>query len=220
MSNKKNAATETNERQPVSQRGVELLALIAAAQDDGEGYLMLTQEEGLDAVNAGYAVVDTSNAVGNTAAVTLTDAGRAALTGSGGSASKYAIDDGFVIPEGAARRGRTSAYPFEMLDNGQSFHIPLKAGENAEKVLARIQSSISSARARFAVESGDTETVTVREYQRDENGKFVKDENGKRIVIGTSEVTRPVKTFTRDFKAIAVGEEDARGPGVRVGRVK
>jgi hypothetical protein len=63
------------ERQPVTARGADLLAMIADAGDAG---LMLTMEEGLDAVNAGHAVVDTATTgEGGTAKVTLTDAGRA-----------------------------------------------------------------------------------------------------------------------------------------------
>lgn len=204
------------ERAPVTARGTELLALIAGAPN---GILMLTQEEGLDAVNSGYAVVDTTNTEGNTAAVSLTDAGRAALSGSGGSATKFAIRNDIPMPETASqRRGRQSSYPFDMLDLNGSFHVPLAAGENADKLASRMQSSVSGARARFATETGESRAVTVNDYQKDAEGKFVKDADGKRIVTGTREIQRPVKTNTRDFKLAVVGADDPDGVGVRIWR--
>lgn len=202
-------------RAPVTQRGTELLALIAGAPN---GALMLTQEEGLDAVNSGYAVVDTSKVEGNLASVSLTDAGRAALSGSGGSATKFAIRNDIPMPETvSARRGRQSSYPFDMLDVNGSFHVPLGSG-NIDKLTAKLNSSISGARARFTTETGETKAVTVREYQRNDDGSFAKDAEGKRIVIGEREEQRPVKAIGRDFKLAAVGADDPDGEGVRIWR--
>jgi hypothetical protein len=205
-------------RRPVTARGGELLALLASA---GEAGLMLTQAEGLDAVNAGHAVVDTSVTEGDTAKVTLTEAGRAALTSdAGGSASgsKFEIKSGFVAPENTTRRGRTSTYPFEQLEVGQYFDVAPNAGETQDACIARLQSSVAGARARFATDSGTTKAVTIREYQKDENGKFVKDADGKRIPVEGSErvENRPVMTVNRDFKVIS----NPDGPGARVGRIK
>lgn len=210
------AKTPTNTRAPVTQRGAELLALIAAAPN---GSLMLTQEEGLDAVNSGFAVVDTNNTEGDTAAVSLTDAGRAALTGSGGSASKFAIRNDIPMPAAATqRRGRQSSYPFDMLDVNGSFHVPLAAGENAEKLTSKLASSISGARARYTTETGETRSVEVNVYERDENGKIVVGDDGKRVISGKETVNRPVKTNGRDFKLAVVGADDPDGAGVRIWR--
>ena len=204
-----------NERQPVTARGADLLAMIAEAGDNG---LMLTQEEGLDAVNAGHATVDTSVTEGNTAKVTLTDAGRAALSGSGNVSTGFEIEDGIEMPTSTARRGRQGGYPFENLNVGQSFHVAAKAGEDAAAVAARLQSSVSGARARFAEETGETENVVRKTYQKNEDGSFAKDADGKRIVSGEETVSRPKTRLTRDFKVMAVDANDPKGVGARVWR--
>lgn len=210
------AKSETTEREPIAARGADLLAMIDEA---GEAGLMLTQEEGLDAVNAGYAVVDTGVTEGDTAKVTLTDAGRAALTSSGNVATKFEIDDNIEMPTNTTRRGRSGGYPFENLNVGQSFHIPLKDGETPADVAARMQSSISGARARFAeVVPGEFETVKVKTYQKGSDGKFVKDAEGKRVIATEVEEQRPVTRLTRDFKVLAV-TTDPKGPGARVWRI-
>lgn len=212
-------------------------ALLAAINDAGEAGLMLTQEQGLEAVNAGYATVDTSVVEGNTAKVTLTDAGRAALAaetgdnsdempgadGTTGTGVKFAIQSGFVVPENSARRGRQSSYPFDQLEVGQFFDVPPAKKddgklETTDEVVARLQSSVSGARARYAVQDGDkTKTVTVREYQKDADGKFVKDADGKRIVTSETAETRPVMKAVRDFKVIANPTPGVAG--ARVGRI-
>jgi hypothetical protein len=204
-----------NERQPVTARGADLMAMIDAA---GDGGLMLTQEEGLDLINSGYASVDTSVTDGNTAKVTLTDAGRAALASSGNSATSFEIEDNIPIPTSTARRGRTGGYPFENLNEGQSFHVPVKEGEEPADVAARLQSSVSGARARFSEETGESETVQRKVYQKDAAGEFVK-VDGKRVVESTEDVTRPKTRLTRDFTVKPVGADDPKGPGARVWRV-
>lgn len=202
-------------RQPVTARGADLLALIADAGDEG---LMLTEAEGMDIVNAGFATVDTSVAEGDTARVTLTDSGRNELNASGNSATGFEIEDGIAMPTNTARRGRQGGYPFENLNVNQSFHVPAKSGETPEKVAARLQSSVSGARARFAENTGETETVQRKTYAKDADGNFVKDADGKRVVESTEDVTRPVTTLTRDFKVMAVDANDPKGPGARVWR--
>lgn len=217
-------SSATAEREPIAARGADLLAMIA---DGGENGLMLTQEEGLDAVNAGHAVVDTSvTGDGGTAKVTLTDAGRAALASSGNSATSYEIEDNVAMPTNTARRGRSGGYPFENLNVGQSFHVApvTKDGktETPAEVAARLQSSVSGARARFAEEiPGETESYTVKTYKKTEDGKdFVKDADGKRIVESETPGTRPKTKLTRDFKVMAVDANDPKGPGARVWRIE
>jgi hypothetical protein len=204
------------ERQAVTARGAELMAMIAEAGDNG---LMLTQEEGLDLVNSGFAVVDTNTVDGNTAKVTLTEAGQASLASSGNTATSYEIEDNVALPTSTARRGRTGGYPFEALEIGQSFHVAAKAGEEPASVAARLQSSVSGARARFAEDTGEQETVNVKSYQKNPDGSFAKDADGKRIVAGETEKTRNKTRQTRDFKVHAVDASDPKGPGARVWRV-
>jgi hypothetical protein len=210
--NNKSAA----ERQPVTARGAELMAMIADAGDNG---LMLTQEEGLDLVNSGFAVVDTNTVEGNTAKVTLTEAGQASLASSGNTATAYEIEDNVALPTSSARRGRTGGYPFEALEVGQSFHVAAKAGEEPAKVAARLQSSVSGARARFSENTGEMETVTVKTYRKNDDGSFAKDADGKRIVESESQSQRAKTRQTRDFKVHAVDASDPKGPGARVWRV-
>lgn len=211
-----------------------LVALLTNINAAGEAGVMLTQEQGLEAVQAGYATVDTSVTQGNTAKVTLTDAGRAALAaatggnsdemredgGTTGTGEKFAIQSGFVVPENAARRGRQSSYPFDRLEVGQFFDVPpeTKDGklETTDEVIARLQSSVSGARARYAEEiPGEFKDHKVREYQKDAEGNFVKDAEGKRILLSERTEKRPATKTTRDFKVIPI----PNGVGARVGRI-
>jgi len=203
------------QREPITARGADLLAMISAAGDDG---LMLTQEEGLDLVNSGYAVVDTSvSGDGGTAKITLTEAGKAALASSGNSATSYEIEDNIPIPTSTARRGRTGGYPFENLNINQSFHVAVKDGEEPADVAARLQSSVSGARARYAEATGEQETVSQKTYKKGEDGQFLK-VDGKRVVDTEVSVTRPKMKVVRDFTVKAVNADDPKGPGARVWR--
>lgn len=219
-----------NERAAVEARGIALLALIAGAE---AGYLMLTQEEGLDAVNAGHATVDQSITDGDTAAVRLTDAGRAALTadqGGGGNGNQagaggatngdFVIEDAVPIPARSSR-GRSGGYPFDALNVGQSFHVPLGSDDKEPAdVAARLQSSVSGARARYAVPvPGEMVSVTVKTYERTPDGKaYAKGPDGKRIVKTSVTEQRQKTKATRDFTVKAVDASDPRGVGARVWR--
>lgn len=199
----------------ITARGADLMAMIAAG---GAAGLMLTQAEGLDLVNSGFAIVDPTVIENDTAKVTLTETGQASLDGSGDVATKFEIEDNVAMPTSTQRRGRTGGYPFENLNVGQSFHVPAKAGEDAASVAARLQSSVSGARSRFATDSGETETTTVKVYAKGEDGKFLKDEAGKRVIESATETPRPKLTTTRDFKVRAVDSTDPKGAGARVWR--
>ena len=200
---------------PVTARGAALLALIAGNGDKG---LMLTQEEGLDAINAGYATVDTSvTGPDKTAKVTLTDAGRAALSGTANaSATKIQVDTDVTMPEVKARRGRVSSYPFDLLDVGHSFHV---AGD-PEKIASKLQSSAASVRAKYAADSDEMRTVKVREYHKDEAGNHILDEAGNKTLKSETEVQRPKRIATRDFRVMPVDASDPKGVGARVWRTK
>lgn len=215
-------ATAKTKRVPVTERGIALLSLIAASTVPSAGVLMLTQDEAGEAVNAGYATVDQSVVDGDTAAVSLTDAGRAALTAgentaTGAAASSgYEIETGWTPPAKGPRRGRAGGYPFDALPVGGNFHVALKPDDKPEDLLTRLSSSVSGARAKYAEETGEMETVTVKTYKKDEGGKFIKDENGKRVVESEAKEERPKTRLTRDFEAYIVGEDDPKGAGVRI----
>lgn len=203
-----------------------MIASVLAIAASPTGFLMLTQAEGADIVNAGLATVDTANVEGDKAAVSLTDEGKklAAENGAGGAeapatASKIEIDDAVAMPTEKTRRTREGIYPFDKLEVGQSFHVA-KTAENPDPV-NRLQSSVSGARVKYSVEvPGETETVKVKTYKKAEDGKgFAKDADGKRIVESETEVTRPKLKLTRDFVVKAVDATDPRGEGARVWRV-
>lgn len=193
---------------------------IAAAE---AGFIMMTQAEGKPLVDAGLASVDTANVEGDKAAVALTDAGKAvaaenAPKADAAPAQSFEIEDGVAIPATSARKGREGGYPFDKLEIGQSFHVA-KTAENPDPA-SRLASSASGARAKHAVDTDKTETVTVSVYKKGEDGKgYAKDADGKRIVESTKEVTRPVKRLTRDFVVKSVGADDPKGEGARVWRV-
>lgn len=220
-------------RTAVTLTGVALLAAIASAEG---GFLMLTQAEGQDIVNEGFAVVDTSIVEGDTAAVRLTEAGTAKLAetkdnGSNPEATagtapaatdakaSYDIDDGVPMPTGTVRRGREGGYPFDKLEIGQSFHVA-KSADN-EDPAARLASSVSGARVKYSEEvPGETETVTKKTYKRGPDGKgYAKDADGKRIVESEETVTVPKLKLTRDFVCKSVDASDPKGEGARVWRV-
>lgn len=212
-------------RAAVTLTGVALLAAIAESEN---GFMMLTQAEGQDIVNSGFAVVDTSIVEGDTAAVRLTEAGTAELakTAEGtapaaeaATKASFDIDDGVPMPTGTVRRGREGGYPFDKLEIGQSFHVA-KTAENPDPA-TRLASSVSGARVKYSVETGETEQVEKKTYQRGPDGKgYAKDADGKRIVESTETVTVPVLKLTRDFVCKSVDASDPKGEGARVWRVE
>jgi len=217
------AKAPTPTRTPVTATGVALLALIAAAG----GTMMLTQAEGQDIIAAGDATVDTTKTEGDTAAVSLTEAGQAKVdaengkpTGTEGDTAAvsgtFDIDDSVPMP-GASTRGRSGGYPFDKLEVGQSFHVA-KSADNPTPA-DRLASSVSGARTKYSTDTGETEEVTVKTYKKGENGKgFAKDADGKRIVESETKATRPKLKVTRDFTVKTVGADDPRGEGARVWR--
>ena len=195
-----------------------MIAQMVAIAAAPAGTLMMSQEEGAKLVEGGFATVDTSNTEGDKAAVSLTDAGRAELPeGTSENTSGFSIDDGVAIPE-TKRAGRKGGYPFDQLEIGQSFHVPVS--EKRPNPAATLQSSVSGARARYAEDTGETETATRKVYAKNEDGSFQKDEEGKRVVASTEEYQRPVMKLTRDFIVKPVDGDDPSGEGARVWRVE
>ena len=114
-----------------------------------------------------------------------------------------------------------SKYPFDKLEVGQSFHVPATVA--VTDPFKAIASSVTGARRRYSekvVVDGvvQTETVTVKTFTKDANGKRVK-RDGHYVVTGTETVNREKTRQTRDFLAAAVGADDPNGAGARVWRV-
>lgn len=99
-----------------------------------------------------------------------------------------------------SNKGVAEKYPFARLAVDEGFFVPAtEAMPDPAKTLA---STVSSAKARYAEETGETETVTVKEYAVDERGVRLKDGDGHYIVKGESEITRPKMRPTRMFKIV------------------
>lgn len=219
--------------------GVTGAALLAEVANSENGELFMTQEEAAEGIAAGHFVADATRAQGDRAPVKLTDAGFAAFQGSsegdaaqaearstGSTASTgFEIEVGIAPPsEAGVRRGRSGGYPFDGLPapdaEGRmaSFHVA-KTADN-ENPAERLASSVSGARAKYAVQDGDkTEEVVVKTYKKGEDGKYLKDADGKRIVESETKETRPVMKVTRDFIVRAVDATDPKGEGARVWRI-
>ena len=97
-------------------------------------------------------------------------------------------------------RGASEKYPFDSLEVGKGFFVA--ATEKMPEPAKSLASTVSSAQARYAEETGEMETVTVKEYEVDENGKRVKGADGHWIITAENEVERPKMQNTRMFKLV------------------
>jgi hypothetical protein len=103
---------------------------------------------------------------------------------------------GAVFAPGRTRKA-TSMYDFDNMAVGDLIFVP--NSEDKPDAAKSLASTISSANARFATPTGEKKEVTLKVYQTGEDGKRVKGEDGKLIVIGEKkemrDVTTPGKTF-------------------------
>jgi hypothetical protein len=200
------------------------IALLRRMYD--EGGLYLSQTEGSDIVASGFAKVDFSNTEGDKALVMLTDKGANLVVTTRGNVAAISskteddtkmdnIRNDIPVPAKAPRKaGRQgSKYDFNKLEVGGSFHVSNSGNKTSAETLKAIASSMTGAKRKFAVADG-SETVTVKTYQKDANGKRVK----PLVVTGTETVTRPKLKDTRNFVAAVVDAADPDGEGVRVWR--
>lgn len=205
---------------------------VALLQAIGVGQMThVSQEDGLPLLqhNPPLIEVNTNDIVDNKAAVRLTADGAkmigvetavnvssdVALNGSG-----YAIISNAALPA-AKRGGRGGApvqYPFDKLDVGQSFFVPISAKHpNPVKTLG---STVSSANMRFSVETGEMKTV--QRTKRGEKNKAVVDAAGNKV---REQVTVPVRKQGRKFSirpvkaGVKYGEWMAEADGALIARV-
>lgn len=75
---------------------------------------------------------------------------------------QFEILSGIVAP--VSKRGgmREEVYPFSRLELGQSFAVVANAGETGKQVVARFNSTVSSATRRYAVPATDGKTRTTK----------------------------------------------------------
>ena len=184
-------------------------ALLAGIASGAVAYI--SRDDGFPLVQAGLVEVNTEilDNDGN-AAVRLTEKGKAMING-GESAStenvesastenvesgaKYAVITGAVLPASKRKGGGGGApvvYPFDSLEIGQSFFVPVS--EKHKDPVKTLGSTVSSANMRYAVDTGETKTV-VRTKRGPKNHAML-DENGEKI---RETVEAPVYRYTRRF---------------------
>ncbi len=159
----------------------------------------ISKDDGMPLLEAGVVTVDTTqlDAAGN-AYVALTDAGKSMVNGSAVSAptsSGFEVMNVGLPPSKRKGRGGGGApvkYPFDQLEIGQTFFVP--ASEKMPDPVKTLQSTVSSANMRYAVDTGEKKTVT--RNKRGKKNKLVLDAAGNPIPE-TVEVT--VYRHTRKF---------------------
>lgn len=135
------------------------------------------------------------------APVRISEAGTAYLNADAGSAAvveptaeTFGIISGAILP--ASKRGNTGGgapikYPFDKLEMGQSFFVPVSA--KLPDPVKTLGSTVSAANMRYAVETGETNEV---ERAKRDGKKAARDAAGNKIM---ETVTRPVYKFNRKF---------------------
>jgi hypothetical protein len=191
------------------------------------GHLYLTDDDAAPLVTAGLAEVnpDIYDDAGNKA-VRATEAGLQAMPASEAAAPSTVsvkIRTGIVVPARTrAGRGREEKYPFSTLKVGDGFHIPVTA--DMSQPWKTLQSTISSANARFAVEKKDgngnviMENKQISKAQRDQAGNVIKGPDGKMFRVTVTE-SLPVLEYQRRFTVFRAPDGDPDGPGAIVTRI-
>ena len=159
----------------------------------------VSRDNGLPLVQDGLIEVNTDilDNDGN-AAVRLTEKGKAMVNGGESALSataKYAVITDAVLPASKRKGGGGGApvvYPFDSLEIGQSFFVPVS--EKHKDPVKTLGSTVSSANMRYAVDTGETKTV-VRTKRGPKNHAML-DENGEKI---RETVEAPVYRYTRRF---------------------
>ena len=134
------------------------------------------------------------------AAVRLTEAGKKMINGNDTSpveakASPYAVISGAVLPaskRGGGKGGAPVVYPFDSLEIGESFFVPVS--DKHKDPVKTLGSTVSSVNMRYAIDTGETKTVT--RTKRGEKNRAVVDENGEKV---KETVEVPVYKYTRRF---------------------
>ena len=186
----------------------------------------VSRDNGLPLVQAGLIEVNTDilDDSGN-AAVRLTDRGKIMVNGGESASSataKYAVISDAVLPASKRKGGGGGApvvYPFDSLEIGQSFFVPVSEKHNDP--VKTLGSTVSSANMRYAVDTGETKTV-VRTKRGPKNHAML-DENGEKI---RETVEAPVYRYTRRFSlrpvtaGVTYGNWIAPSDGALIARVR
>jgi hypothetical protein len=128
------------------------------------------------------------------------------LTQPTGGGPKFAILKGITVPQKTRVRGREERYPFASMEVGDGFHVPATA--DVPEPAKTLQSTVSSANARFAIEAKDAagnvimENKTVSEAVRGADGNVMRDATGK-LIRHTVVKTGPKLEYPRRFAVFA-----------------
>lgn len=172
----------------------------------------ISKEDGMPLLQHSPALVEVNtemlDGAGN-AAVRLTDAGKLMINGGGSVAktSPYAVISGAQLPtskRGGRGGGAPVQYPFDSLEIGQSFFVPVS--EKHPDPVKTLGSTVSSANMRYAQDTGEKRTVT--RTKRGEKNRAVLDAQGNKV---KETVTIPVYKYTRRFSIRPVEAGKAYG---------
>jgi hypothetical protein len=136
------------------------------------------------------------------------------------NATGFEIDNDVPVPAIKRAKGAAtnSKYPFDLLEVGQSFHIPAVAGE--KDMAKKLASVVVMANRRFSSDiPGEFTTRSFNRRIKLSPGVYQKDANGAEIFV-TKTINIPKQTFTKHFAIRSVGADDKRGAGARIFRDK
>lgn len=191
--------------------------------------LRVTQEEGIPLIHQNLIEVNEGDIVDGKAAVRLTQEGFNMINvesapvhsnGAAAVAANYAIISNAALPA-AKRGGRGGApvqYPFDALEPGQSFFVPVSSKHN--NPVKTLGSTVSSANMRYSVETGEMKSV--ERTKRGDGNKAIVDAQGNKI---REMVTVPVRKQTRKFSirpvkaGVTYGGWTAESDGALIARV-
>jgi hypothetical protein len=185
------------------------LARAVEGRNSAQGFVYGTKQEYKTLLDAGLVDFDEAKKDGNKIAMRASDAGLAAFTATQGGGTPTNAPAGVVtptaekpafkitkeipMPKVRRREGESgSKYPFDALEIGDSFHVPITADmPDPKKSMA---SSITAAKMRYSNK--------LEGQHKSRRGTMVDNVE-----------------FTRNFAVRAVGKDDPEGPGARVWRV-
>ncbi len=174
----------------LTKASISLLGVIVASMANEEApYHMATKAEVKNLLDNDMVEVNEEIADGDKVAVRATEKGMAEaasategntnnVTTSNAPAASPTFDliDGAELPEGRASRG-SSTYPFEQMNEGQSFFIP--ATEEKPNPSKSMASTVSSANKRFRKEGADGRQFSVKAVKKGvEYGSFTAPADG------------------------------------------
>lgn len=206
------------------------LTLLASIANDPQGFRYVPAADGLPLKNFNPPLIEVNESMvdGNgNAAARITDEGREFLNANkkdniaSDSKPAFGLISGVVLPpskRGNKGGGAKQKYPFDQMEIGQSFFVPVS--EDIPEPVKTLGSTVSSMNMKYAQKTGETKEG--KRAQKDPDGKVMKGPDGKKV-METAQV--PVYKLTRKFvvraaeKGVAYGDFTAPDNGAIVSRV-